>query len=199
MLPRWRGAAPIQRALLAGDRETGVCLMQMEAGLDTGPVLLAQSEPIAPEDTAGALHDRLAARGASVLADGLALLRAGLKPVAVPQPADGITYAQKLDKQEAKLDLARPATELERTVRAFVPWPVAELEIGGERMRVHAAHAIPDSSAAAPGTLLRATREGIDVATGAGILRLTSIQRDGGRPLSAAEWLNSRQDLRSAP
>jgi methionyl-tRNA formyltransferase len=197
LLPRWRGAAPIQRAILAGDADTGVCLMQMAAGLDTGPVLLSQTTPILADDTGGALHDRLATLGARVLADGLTLMRAGLKPVAVPQRADGVTYAHKLDKAEARLDVARPAVELERCVRAFQPWPIAELTLAGERLRVHGARALAVATDAAPGTLVAATRDGLDVATGAGVLRLTAVQRAGGRVLTAADYLNARQDLRS--
>ena len=132
LLPRWRGAAPIQRAILAGDSETGVDLMQMEAGLDTGPVLLERRTPIARSDTGGSLHDRLSMLGADVLAEGLRRLRAGEALAATAQPADGATYAHKLDKAEARLDFSRPAIELERQVRAFDPWPVAEGELAGE-------------------------------------------------------------------
>jgi methionyl-tRNA formyltransferase len=198
LLPRWRGAAPIQRALLAGDAETGVCLMQMEPGLDTGPVLLSAATPIAPGDTGGSLHDRLAVLGAEVLADGLRLLNAGLKPQPRPQPDTGVTYAHKIDKAEAVLDLARPARELERAVRAFQPWPVAELVLAGERVRVHAAEALPGNPGAAPGTLVHARAEGLDLATGDGVLRLTRVQREGGRPVSALDYLNARPALRGA-
>ncbi|MDB6163371.1 MAG: fmt, partial [Xanthomonadaceae bacterium] len=125
LLPRWRGAAPIQRAIEAGDGETGVCLMQMDRGLDTGPVLLSQRITIGADETGGQLHDRLAALGAQTLADGLGLLRAGLRPVAQPQPVDGVTYAHKLEKAEARLDWSQPAAALARKVRAFNPWPMA--------------------------------------------------------------------------
>src|SRR5690625_975320 len=135
LLPRWRGAAPIQRAIAAGDSETGVCLMRMEAGLDTGPVLLARRTPIHADETGGSLHDRLAGLGADVLAEGLARAVADDVPEAEPQAADGATYARKLNKTEAHLDLERPATELARLVRAFNPWPVADLELNGERVR----------------------------------------------------------------
>jgi methionyl-tRNA formyltransferase len=198
LLPRWRGAAPIQRAIEAGDRETGVCLMQMEAGLDTGPVLLSLATPIAAEETGGSLHDKLAALGAQVLKDGLTLLAAGMRPVPQPQPADGVTYARKLAKAEAVLDLTQPASLLARRVRALQPWPVAELSLRGERLRVHAAQALPGADGAEPGALLHATREGIDLATGAGVLRLTHVQRDGGRPLAVADYLNAHPDLRRA-
>jgi methionyl-tRNA formyltransferase len=198
LLPRWRGAAPIQRAILAGDAETGVDLMRMEAGLDTGPVLLEKRTPIAREDTGGSLHDRLAALGAEALAEGLARTLSGEVLAAVPQPEAGVTYAHKLDKAEAKLDFARPAVELERQVRAFDPWPVAEGEIAGERLRVWAATALDQSHTAAPGTLLAARRDGLDLACGDGVLRVTAVQRAGGRRISAADYLNARPELREA-
>jgi methionyl-tRNA formyltransferase len=196
LLPRWRGAAPIQRAVEAGDAQTGVCLMQMEKGLDTGPVLLRRSLDIGPEESAGALHDRLAPLGAQVLRDGLALLRAGLRPLPQPQPEEGVTYARKLDKAEARLDWTQPAATLANQVRAFSPWPVAEAELGGERVRIHRAQARAGAAGAGPGTLLAATREGIDVACGAGVLRLLELQRDGGRVLGPADYLNARPALR---
>ena len=198
LLPRWRGAAPIQRASPAGDAETGVCLMRMEAGLDTGPVLLEQATPIGPDETGGQLHDRLAEMGAQVLEDGLGLLRAGLLPVPWIQPEEGVTYAHKLDKAEARLDWSRPAIELARTVRAFNPWPVAEAMVAGERLRIHGAIAVDTGHAAAPGTLLAAGREGIDIACGDGALRLRVVQREGGRAITAADWLNARRDLAGA-
>ena len=195
LLPRWRGAAPIQRAIEAGDARTGVCLMQMEAGLDTGPVLLSQSLDISADETGGQLHDRLAALGAQVLADGLGLLRAGIRPVARPQPAEGVTYARKLEKAEARLDWSRPAAELARKVRAFQPWPVAEAVLAGERVRIHGAVALPGREGAAPGTVLAAGRDGIDVACGEGALRIRVLQREGGRAITAADFLNARRDL----
>ncbi|MEO6065570.1 MAG: methionyl-tRNA formyltransferase, partial [Lysobacterales bacterium] len=197
LLPRWRGAAPIQRALLAGDAETGVCLMQMEAGLDTGPVLHRAVTPIDDADTSGTLHDRLAALGADLLALGLSQLARGDLPRAEPQPDPGTTYAAKLDKVEAKLDLDRPATELARAVRALQPWPVAEIELGGERLRVHAAQALSNAANAAPGALVALGAAGLDVATGNGVLRITRLQRDGGRVISAADYANAcRQNAR---
>ncbi len=195
LLPRWRGAAPIQRAIEAGDAETGVCLMQMEKGLDTGPVLLSQSLAIGEQETGGQLHDRLAELGAQVLADGLGLLRAGIRPVPRPQPAMGVTYAHKLDKAEAKLDWSQPAAVLARRVRAFNPWPVAEAVLAGERLRIHGAVAIDAPAGAAPGTVLAAGRDGIDVACGEGALRIRVLQRDGGKAITAADWLNARRDL----
>ncbi|PKM06171.1 MAG: methionyl-tRNA formyltransferase [Gammaproteobacteria bacterium HGW-Gammaproteobacteria-4] len=195
LLPRWRGAAPIQRAIEAGDRETGVCLMQMARGLDTGPVLLQRSTPITDSDTAGSLHDRLAELGAQVLGDGLTALRAGLLPQATAQPEAGVTYAHKLDKAEARLDWSQPATVLARKVRAFNPWPIAEVELVGERARIHAAVALSDAISAAPGSVVQAGREGIDVACGQGVLRLLTVQRDGGKALAAREYLNARPAL----
>ncbi|MEI2263444.1 methionyl-tRNA formyltransferase [Stenotrophomonas indicatrix] len=196
LLPRWRGAAPIQRAIQAGDDKTGICLMQMEAGLDTGPVLLHQELPIAATDTGGQLHDKLAELGAQVLSDGLGLLRAGIKPIARPQPEQGVTYAHKLDKAEAKLDWAQDAEALARTVRAFNPWPIAEALLAGERVRIHGAVALDVAHGQAPGTVLAAGREGIDIACGQGALRLRVLQREGGKAITAADYLNARRDLR---
>lgn len=189
LLPRWRGAAPIQRAILAGDAESGVDLMQMDAGLDTGPVLLERRTPISPEDTGGTLHDRLAALGADVLADGLARVMAGESLLPRPQPEDGVTYAHKLDKAEARLDFTRPAIELERQVRAFDPWPVAEGDVNGETLRIWAARAIDGHGA--PGSVLGMSREGIDIACGEGALRVTALQRAGGKRITAADYLNA--------
>jgi methionyl-tRNA formyltransferase len=197
LLPRWRGAAPIQRAIEAGDSDTGVCLMQMEKGLDTGPVLLTQRTPISPEETGGQLHDRLAALGAQVLADGLGLLRAGMRPVPQPQPATGATYAHKLDKGEARLDWTQPAEVLARKVRAFNPWPMAEALLAGERVRVHGAVALSSPHAAAPGSMLAAGRDGIDIACGEGALRIRVLQREGGKAITAADFLNARPQLRT--
>ena len=198
LLPRWRGAAPIQRAIEAGDAQTGVCLMQMEKGLDTGPVLLSLATPIGDNDTGGSLHDRLAALGAEVLEDGLGLLRAGLKPTPQPQPDVGVTYAAKLDKAEAKLDWGLPAAQLERRVRAFHPWPICEAMVAGERLRIHAARALPLAHAHVPGTVLLAARTGLDIACGEGALRLLQVQREGGRPMAVADYLNARPRLASS-
>jgi len=197
LLPRWRGAAPIQRAIEAGDTETGVCLMVMEKGLDTGPVLLSQTMRIGATETGGQLHDRLAALGAQVLSDGLGLLRAGIRPVPQPQPAAGVTYAKKLDKAEARLDWTRTAVELANKVRAFNPWPMADALLAGERLRVHGAIALDEAHDAAPGTLLRAGRDGLDVACGQGVLRIRVLQREGGKAITAADYLNARADLRT--
>jgi methionyl-tRNA formyltransferase len=198
LLPRWRGAAPIQRAIEAGDTETGVCLMQMDKGLDTGSVLLSRSTPIAADETGGSLHDRLSRLAAEVLDEGLALLRAGTRPAPRPQPAEGVTYARKLDKAEARLDWAEPGEVLERRVRAFTPWPVCEAVVDGERLRVHAARYVPLQHRHAPGSVLAATRAGLDIACGEGALRLLQVQRDGGRPIAIADYLNARAALRTA-
>ena len=197
LLPRWRGAAPIQRAIEAGDTESGVCLMQMEKGLDTGPVLLSLATPISSDDTGGSLHDRLSLLGAEVLEDGLKLLRAGMRPLVVPQPEAGVTYAHKLDKAEARLDWSQSAATLANRVRAFNPWPVAEAELAGERLRILEAHAIPLMHGQPPGAVLAATREGLDIACGEGALRLRQVQREGGRPVAIADYLNARPALKS--
>ncbi|MGN6789813.1 MAG: methionyl-tRNA formyltransferase [Rhodanobacteraceae bacterium] len=202
LLPRWRGAAPIQRAILAGDAETGVCLMQMDAGLDTGPVLLSESTPIGANDSSGTLHDWLAAMGARVLADGLRRIVAGETLHATPQSENDATYASKLDKAEAKLDFARPAIELERKVRAFDPWPVAEAEIASERVRVWQAEArdsgLGTRNSEKPGSVVAAGKHGIDIACGEGVLRILKLQRAGGRVIDAADYLNARAELRTA-
>ncbi len=195
LLPRWRGAAPIQRAIEAGDAETGVDLMQMEAGLDTGPVLLQRRTPIGDGETGGQLHDRLSALGAEALAEGLALLREGRLPPARAQPEQGATYAHKLDKAEAKLDWSQPAAALARKVRAFNPWPVAEAQVAGERLRIHEAVALPSVFVSEHGRIIAADRQGIDIACGEGALRLLRVQREGGKPVSAADYLNARRDL----
>ncbi|TAM59570.1 MAG: methionyl-tRNA formyltransferase [Rhodanobacter sp.] len=198
LLPRWRGAAPIQRAILAGDEESGVDLMRMEAGLDTGPILLERRTPIAREDTAGTLHDRLSALGAELLAEGLARLLAGAALPARAQAEAGVVYAHKLEKAEARLDFSRPAIELERQVRAFDPWPVAEAEIAGEPLRIWAARAIERDHRAAPGSLVATSRDGIDLACGEGALRVTAVQRAGGKRIGALDYLNARPELRPA-
>ena len=196
LLPRWRGAAPIQRAILAGDATTGVSLMQMDAGLDTGPVMLERVTLIKANDTGGTLHDRLAVLGAQALADGLAQLLAGAAPAAQAQSTDGITYAHKLDKSQAELDFRHPASELERQVRAFDPWPMATATIAGEQVRVLAAEALAIEHQAQPGHVLAAERTGISLACARGTLRITALQRAGGRRMSAADYLNGRPDLR---
>lgn len=187
LLPRWRGAAPIQRALLAGDRETGVCIMQMDAGLDTGPILLREALAIAPDDTGGSLHDKLAALGARLIVAALdGLERGTLRPT--PQPADGATYAHKIGKAEARIDWQRSAVEIERQVRAFNPVPGSATRLRGDEIKVWQATRAAGGGAQ-PGTVLRVGREGIDVACGNGAVRLTELQRAGGKRLLADAFL----------
>jgi methionyl-tRNA formyltransferase len=189
LLPRWRGAAPIQRAVLAGDAATGVSVMQMDAGLDTGAVHLIRSTAIGPHETAGALHDRLAALAADTLVAALPPLLAGTS-LPVPQRHELATTAPKIAKSEALLDWREPAVQLERRVRAFNPWPVAEARLSdGRRLRVFEATVAPDAPAASPGTIVAATRAGIDVATGAGALSLRRIQPPSGRAMDVAAYL----------
>ena len=192
LLPRWRGAAPIQRALLAGDAETGICIMRMEAGLDTGPVYARATCPIPRGTTGGELHDQLAVLGAETLR---ATLPALLAAIAVPVPQDDAraTYAPKLEKAEAVLDWTRPALELERQVLAFNPYPVAQTYLDGQTLRVWRARAEQESSAAPPGTVLCEGPAGIVVATGVGVLCLTEVQLPGGRPLPVAAFLAARR------
>jgi len=183
LLPRWRGAAPIHRAILAGDAESGVCIMQMEAGLDTGPVLLSASTPITAQDTSQTLHDKLAVQGAQLIVS--ALQRLPL-PVAA-QPEAGVTYAAKLDKSEAPLDWRRPAAELDRQIRAFTPFPGTTAVLDGAPLKVWAA--LPRSEGGAPGTVLAADKHGILVACGSGSLLLTELQKAGGKRLPVAQFL----------
>ena len=191
LLPRWRGAAPIQRALLAGDAVTGITIMQMEAGLDTGPMLL-KAETLTAGHTAGTLHDVLAAQGAALIVQALAEL-----PTLVPtvQPEQGVTYAAKLTKEEAQVDWALPAAELALRIRAYNPVPVTWALHGEERVKLFAADALGLAHTAAPGTVLSATAEGILVATGSGALRITHLQRPGGKLLPAAQSLQGRNWL----
>jgi methionyl-tRNA formyltransferase len=192
LLPRWRGAAPIQRAILAGDSETGVTLMRMEAGLDTGPMLAKASCPIAPADTAADLHDRLAGLGGGLLAANLDALLAGAL-VGETQDEAQATYAAKLDKAEAELDWTRPAAELLRRVNAFNPWPVAQSGFRSQVLRIWRAGVVPGRGR--PGVVVSVGREGVDVACGADCLRLIEVQLPGGRRISAADFSNSQSPL----
>lgn len=189
LLPRWRGAAPIHRAIEAGDAQTGVTIMQMDAGLDTGDMLLVERLPIEAADTTGSLHDRLALLGGRMIVEALEIAACGgLKPV--QQPADGVTYAHKIEKVEAALDWTLPAAVLDRRVRAFNPFPGAGAVLGGEAVKVWAAR--PEAGgadSAAPGRVLAAGPEGIRVATGDGVLVLTELQRAGGKRLPVADFL----------
>ncbi len=187
LLPRWRGAAPIQRALLAGDRETGVCIMQMETGLDTGPVLLSESIPIRDEDNARTLHDRLADLGARLVLQALDDLERSAA-VLRRQPAEGATYAAKLDRAEARIDWTRPALEIWRKVRAFNPRPGAAARLREEELKIWQGAPAPHSGI--PGVVLEATPQGIVVACGEASLRIEELQRAGGRRLSPAEFLH---------
>jgi methionyl-tRNA formyltransferase len=192
LLPRWRGAAPIPRAIEAGDEETGVCIMQMDAGLDTGPVIHRQRIPLIGNETGGSLHDQLAALGAEALLRCVRRLAAGETLPLAAQSENGVSYAAKLDKSEAEIDWSAPAETLERRVRAFDPWPVAWCRVDGERTRIWRASVIRRESSAPPGTIVGSGRDGIDVATGSGILRLLELQPPGKRRMNAADYLNAR-------
>ncbi|MFI0415743.1 MAG: methionyl-tRNA formyltransferase [Candidatus Thiodiazotropha sp.] len=190
LLPRWRGAAPIQRALLAGDKESGVTIMQMEAGLDTGPMLYVLKTPIHDDDTGGTLHDRLALLGARALVTCLPDLADG-RLQAETQDERLANYAGKLEKQEGSIDWSRPAAEIDRKVRAFNPWPVAQCRYDDGVMRIWQAQPLSEGCAAKPGEVLRSGKPGIDVATGDGVLRITQLQMPGKRAMSAADFLNA--------
>jgi methionyl-tRNA formyltransferase len=191
LLPRWRGAAPIQRAIQAGDASSGVTVMQMEAGLDTGPMLLKVTTTITAEDTGGSLHDRLATLGSQAVVEAVSKLAAGELSGEV-QDDSLATYAHKLNKEEARLDWSRPAVELERLVRAFNPWPICHSTLNGEPLKVLAAQL--GEGKGAPGTVLAADKSGLTVACGEGTLRLTRLQLPGGKPLSFADLYNSRRE-----
>ncbi len=180
LLPRWRGAAPIHRAVMAGDAQTGVCIMQMEAGLDTGPVLLQETTDIGPRDTTGDLHDRLAAMGARLIVTALRALP-GL--VAQPQPEDGVSYARKIDKAEARVDWSEPAEAVARKINGLSPFPGAWCQTPDGRLKLLNAEAVP--GAGAPGTVL----DGLTVACGTGAVRILKAQREGKRAMTADDVL----------
>ncbi|ARN18932.1 methionyl-tRNA formyltransferase [Piscinibacter gummiphilus] len=190
LLPRWRGAAPIHRAIESGDAETGITIMQMDAGLDTGDMLLEAREPIGPDDRTASLHDRLAAMGGRLIVDALARLD---QLTRVPQPAEGITYAHKIEKAEAEVDWTRPAAVIERRIRAFDPFPGASGRLGGDTVKLWSARVGTDSGA--PGTVLGTSSDGVRVACGEGSLVVTELQRPGGKRVSAAQFLQSAGDL----
>jgi methionyl-tRNA formyltransferase len=190
LLPRWRGAAPIQRAIEAGDAETGVTLMQMDAGLDTGAMLLVQRVPIAARETGASLHDKLAQAGGRLIVQALARAPGnGLAPV--PQPEAGVSYAHKIDKQEALIDWRRPASEIERQIRAFDPFPGAASRLGAELIKLWNSEIDSELSISDKGcgTILSANPDGVRVACGSGVLRVTALQRAGGKRLAAADFL----------
>lgn len=193
LLPRWRGAAPIQRAILAGDARSGVSIMRMEAGLDTGPVFLERSVAIGTRETGGSLHDRLAVDGATAVVQVIDELTTN-SAQSTPQREDGVTYASKIDKAEALIDWSRPALEIDRQVRAFNPWPVAETRLDGEQLRIYSAEAIDIDHApivGEPGGIIATQGGSIVVACGRGRLAITELQRPGRRPVAARDLINT--------
>ncbi len=194
LLPRWRGAAPVQRAILAGDPVTGVTIMQMDEGLDTGPILLKREIDIGAEDTGGSLHAALAALGAAALLTALDGLGSGTLK-AQPQPREGVTYAAKIDKAEARIDWSRDAASIERQVRAFDPWPIAETSLDGERLRIHSAAnvMVKDAKSSDIGSIV-SVRDGIMlVQCGKGLLGVRKIQKPGGRVLAMSEFAHNQR------
>ena len=207
LLPRWRGAAPVQRALLAGDAATGISIMRMEEGLDTGPLLSAREIAIAPQDTAGSLHDRLAILGGDLIGEVMDALAAG-RARQVPQPSSGVTYAAKISKAEALIDWREDAALVLRRIRAFNPVPVAETRLNALQLKIWEAELVPSEASPAPegtppgtqippGTVVRATSDGIDVACGWGQLRVIRLQLAGRKPLAAHEFIQA-QPLKGA-
>lgn len=193
LLPRWRGAAPIQRAIECGDEQTGITIMQMDEGLDTGPMLAKSTTPLLAEDTGGSVHDRLAEMGARLLVDTLnKIARSSALPTGEKQRSELATYARKLSKAEAELDWTHSATKLDRMIRAFSPWPVAFTHLGGSRIRILAAN--PGTGASTPsdepGTIVSGGANGLTVACGQGLLEIAQLQLSGGKPISATEALN---------
>ena len=192
LLPRWRGAAPIERAILAGDRETGVTIMQMDSGLDTGPLLLQRPVPIAESDTGGSLREKLATLGAALLLEAIEGLAAGTLH-ARPQPQSGVTHAAKISKAEARIDWARDAIDIEREIRAFNPWPIAVTALAAEPLRILAGRAEPGSPerASPPGCIVSVDADSMLVACGRGALRVSEVQRPGRRVLSVRDYSHS--------
>ncbi len=196
LLPRWRGAAPIQRAVLAGDPQTGVTIMQMDAGLDTGPMLLREALPISPEATSGDVHDALALQGARLIVQALSAIERDELP-AQPQPAEGASYAGKLSKEEARLDWSLPAAELRRRIHGYNPMPGAWCEWNGERIKLLRATLGPEdgTGTSPPGSVLASDDRGLSVATMQGVLRITEMQRPGGRPTGPMAAYGNRPPL----
>jgi methionyl-tRNA formyltransferase len=190
LLPRWRGAAPIQRAILAGDRETGVCLMQMDSGLDTGPVLASATCPIEPDDTGGRLHDRLSVMGAQLLKENLDRIARGELESRVQDDSQA-SYADKLEKAEAMIDWTISAEQIARQVRAFNPWPVAETRYSGRQLRIWEARPVAMMTQQPPGRVLAAGKAGIDVACGVGALRILAVQLAGARQVPVIDFINA--------
>jgi len=190
LLPRWRGAAPIQRAIQAGDTETGISIMQMDEGLDTGPVLLRSAVPITEHETGGSLHDKLAALGGNCILDAVDGLATGRLKTS-PQPEAGVCYARKLSKAEAAIDWTLPAIDIARQVRAFNPWPVAQTQWGKRTLRIHAAHVHEGAASGDPGQVLQADRDGVVIACRSGGLALETVQLPGKRAISARDLVNA--------
>ena len=190
LLPRWRGAAPIQRAIEAGDQRSGVCIMQMDAGLDTGPILQVKECEILPEDNAETLHDKLALLGAEALLETLQLLTQG-KLKAQAQSADGVTYAKKISKEEAAINWQDEAKSIAHKIQAFNPWPVAQTQVSGEVVRLWQAQFLPHAQAQKPGTIVRVSADGIDVVAKNGLVRIQALQFAGGKVLKVKELINN--------
>ncbi|WP_333796855.1 methionyl-tRNA formyltransferase [Rheinheimera sp.] len=193
LLPRWRGAAPIQRALWAGDAQTGVTIMQMDEGLDTGAMLSTATLAIEPTDTSASLYEKLAEIGPKALLDALKDLPA-LQQKAVTQDDSQANYAEKLSKEEAKLDFTKPAAALEREIRAFNPWPVSYLQLGNQQLKIWQARVEPLTQTATPGTVLKVDKKGIVIATGEGALVLEQLQPPGKKAMAVADFINGRAD-----
>ncbi|MGL4352898.1 MAG: methionyl-tRNA formyltransferase [Aeromonas popoffii] len=193
LLPRWRGAAPIQRAIWAGDSETGVTIMQMDVGLDTGAMIRKVSYPIAADETSTSLYDKLAGLGPQALVDTLNAMAAG--DTAAEQQDDSLAnYAQKLSKEEARIDWSMEAVAIERCIRAFNPWPISWFEVAGQTIKVWQAEVVDSNHGQPAGSLLKADKQGIDIATGKGVLRLLTLQPPGKKAMSVSDLLNSRRD-----